>query len=135
MWVIFALAALIWSGNSDHTGRNQIKSVTSMEGQARYLLHLEHDIQNCWVVDVGSQAADVTVVVGMSLDRDGRVVGGSLRRLSATGGNENAANAAFEAARRAILRCQRGGYNLPIEKYEHWRDVEITFNPEKMRRR
>ena len=71
----------------------------------------------------------------MSLDRDGKVVGSSLRRLSASGGSENAANVAFEAARRAILRCQRGGYKLPIEKYDHWRDVEITFNPEKMRRR
>ncbi len=96
---------------------------------------LRISVQNCWVVDVGSQAADVTVVVGMSLDRDGKVVAGWLRRLSATGGSENAANAAFEAARRAVLRCQRGGYKLPIEKYEHWRDVEITFNPEKMRRR
>jgi hypothetical protein len=96
---------------------------------------LRISVQECWVVDVGSQAANVTVTVAMSLDRDGRVVGGSLRRLSATGGNENAANVAYEAARRAILRCQRGGYNLPIEKYDHWRDVEITFNPEKMRRR
>lgn len=96
---------------------------------------LRISVQECWVVDVGSQAANVTVIVGLSLDRGGKVVGGSLRRLSATGGDENAANAAFESARRAILRCQRGGYKLPIEKYDHWRDVEITFNPEKMRRR
>ncbi|UZD89664.1 energy transducer TonB [Cognatishimia activa] len=96
---------------------------------------LRISVQECWVVDVGSQAANVTVTVAMSLDREGKVVGGSLRRLSASGGDENAAIAAFESARRAILRCQRGGYNLPIEKYDHWRDVEITFNPEKMRRR
>lgn len=96
---------------------------------------LRISVQECWVVDVGSQAANVTVTVAMSLDRDGKVVGSSLRRLSASGGSENAANVAFEAARRAILRCQRGGYKLPIEKYDHWRDVEITFNPEKMRRR
>ena len=38
-----------------------------------------------------------------------------------------------QAARRAILRCQKGGYNLPVEKYEHWREIEMTFNPEKMR--
>lgn len=96
---------------------------------------LRISVQNCWVVDVGSQAANVTVTVAMSLDRDGKVVGGTLKRLSASGGDENAANVAFEAARRAILRCQRGGYKLPIEKYDHWKDVEITFNPEKMRRR
>lgn len=96
---------------------------------------LRISVQQCWNVDVGSQASNVIVTVGMSLDRDGKVVGGSLRQLSASGGDENAARAAFDAARRAILRCQKGGYKLPIEKYDHWRDVEMTFNPEKMRRR
>lgn len=96
---------------------------------------LRVSVQQCWNVDVGSQAANVVVVLGMSLDRDGRVVGGTLRLLSATGGDTRAQNAAFEAARRAVLRCQRGGFNLPIEKYDHWRDIEMTFNPEKMRRR
>ena len=96
---------------------------------------LRISVQDCWTVDVGSQAANVTVTVGMSLDRDGRVVGGSLQQIGASGGDENAARAAYEAARRAILRCQEGGYKLPIEKYDHWRNVEITFNPEKMRRR
>ncbi len=96
---------------------------------------LRVSVQDCWVVDVGSQSADVTVVVGLSLDRDGKVVNGSLRQLSATGGTDAAARAAFDAARRAILRCQKSGYNLPIEKYDHWRDIEMTFNPENMRRR
>lgn len=92
-------------------------------------------VQQCWVVDVGSQSADVTVTVGLSLDRDGKVVSGSLRMLNAQGGGDAAVRAAFDAARRAIYRCQKTGYKLPIEKYDHWRDVEITFNPEQMRRR
>ena len=96
---------------------------------------LRVSVQQCWNVDVGSQAANVVVTLGMSLDRDARVVGGSLRLLSAQGGDARAQNAAFEAARRAVLRCQRGGFDLPIEKYDHWRDIEMTFNPEKMRRR
>ncbi|MDC0738781.1 hypothetical protein N6L24_10855 [Cognatishimia sp. SS12] len=96
---------------------------------------LRISVQECWVVDVGSQAANVTVTIAMSLDRAGQVVSGSLRQIAAEGGDEAATRAAFDAARRAILRCQRGGYNLPIEKYDHWREVEMTFNPEKMRRR
>lgn len=43
------------------------------------------------------------------------------------------ATQAFEAARRAILRCGATGYDLPAEKYGQWRDIEMTFNPEKMR--
>ena len=41
----------------------------------------------------------------------------------------------IEAARRAILRCQSGGYQLPADKYEQWKDVVITFDPSGMRLR
>lgn len=93
---------------------------------------LRISVQNCWVVDVGSQAANVTVTVGMSMTRDGKV-DGAIELLGSEGGDERATKVAFEAARRAVLRCQKGGYKLPIEKYDHWREIEITFNPEKMR--
>ncbi len=92
-------------------------------------------VQTCWQVDVGSEAANITVVIGMSMDRDGKVVNGSLKLLSSEGGSGRAAEIAFQAARRAILRCQRGGYQLPVEKYDHWREIEMTFNPETMRTR
>ncbi len=91
-------------------------------------------VQECWVVDVGSRAADVTVVVGLSLDQSGKIQG-DVRLIDATGGDQGAVQTAFQAARRAVLRCQKNGYDLPIDKYDHWRDVEITFNPENMRRR
>ena len=51
--------------------------------------------------------------------------GGSALRLP----NEQA----YEAARRAILRCGAKGYDLPADKYAQWQDIEITFNPERMR--
>ncbi|NNK78019.1 MAG: energy transducer TonB, partial [Litoreibacter sp.] len=40
---------------------------------------------------------------------------------------------AYEAARRALIRCGARGYNLPVDKFAQWQDVEITFNPERMR--
>ena len=92
-------------------------------------------VQQCWNVDVGSEAANVTVVIGMSMGRDGKVIGGSLRLIDSDGGTGRAAETAFQAARRAVLRCQRDGYKLPIDKYEHWQEIEITFNPENMRTR
>ena len=90
-------------------------------------------VQKCWVVDIGSPAANVTVVLGMQMTPEGKVKPGSLRLVSSQGGADSAAKTAFQAARRAVLRCQKGGYNLPTEKYEHWREIEMTFNPEKMR--
>jgi len=92
-------------------------------------------VQNCWNVDVGSEAANVTIVIGVSMGRDGKVAGDSLQLLSSEGGSVGAVEIAFEAARRAILRCQRDGYELPAEKYDHWKEIEITFNPENMRTR
>ncbi|MGX9355293.1 cell envelope biogenesis protein TolA [Roseobacteraceae bacterium S113] len=89
-------------------------------------------VQECWVVDVGSQAADVIVTVAMDMNRDGTVAGG-VRLVSAEGGDGRAQDVAFQAARRAVLRCQKGGYALPEEKYEQWKQIEITFNPESMR--
>lgn len=89
-------------------------------------------VQKCWVVDVGSQAANVTVTVGFTLDRDGKVAS-PVQLLASENGRGLVVETAFRAARRAVLRCQRGGYKLPIEKYDHWREIEITFNPEKMR--
>lgn len=90
-------------------------------------------VSNCWVVDVGSQAANVVVTVAFSLDQDGKVIGGSLKMIRAEGGDDNAVSSAFGAARRAVLRCQNAGYDLPREKYAQWRDVELTFNPKDMR--
>jgi len=92
-------------------------------------------VQRCWVVDVGSEAASVTVVVGMSLNRDGTVADGSLRLLEGSGGSDSAVQTAFQVARRAILRCGASGFDLPVEKYDQWRNIEMTFNPEGMRLR
>ena len=86
-------------------------------------------IEKCWVVDVGSPAAGVTVVLGMQMTPNGKVKPGSLRLISSTGGTVAAAKIAFQAARRAILRCQKGGYNLPEEKFAYWKEFEMAFNP------
>ena len=40
---------------------------------------------------------------------------------------------AFEAGRRAIIRCTKGGYPLPPEKYGQWREIEVVFDPSQMR--
>lgn len=90
-------------------------------------------VQSCWVVDVGSEAANVTVVVGMSMSPEGRVVDGSLRMIEASGGSDTAIRTAFQSARRAVLRCQRDGYDLPAEKYAQWQEIEMVFNPSDMR--
>ncbi|MBQ2260741.1 MAG: energy transducer TonB [Loktanella sp.] len=90
-------------------------------------------VNSCWNVDPGSVAARVTVEVGFNLTREGRVEGEP--RLLSSSGDQSATSTAFEAARRAILRCQGSGYQLPADKYDQWREVVITFDPSGMRLR
>lgn len=89
-------------------------------------------VNSCWVVDPGAQSANVIVTVGFSLNQSGQVTG-DIRLVGSEGGDGSAQQNAFEKARRAILRCQGSGYNLPAEKYGQWQDVEITFDPTGMR--
>ncbi|MFB9150900.1 energy transducer TonB [Roseovarius ramblicola] len=91
-------------------------------------------VQQCWNVgSLSSDALATTVVVAVEMAETGRPDIASIRMLSHSGGTANAARQAFEAARRAIIRCGADGYDLPSEKYARWRDIEMTFNPEKMR--
>ncbi|WP_368186977.1 hypothetical protein [Aestuariibius sp. HNIBRBA575] len=90
--------------------------------------------QRCWAIDSGSPASQVVVVVGFSLDING-MVSGPMRLISSQGGDQSAVTTAFTRAKRAIISCQRDGYQLPPEKYEQWRDVEMIFNgPEAVQR-
>ncbi len=89
-------------------------------------------VRRCWNVGVTStEALGVVVTVGISMTRDGKPE--SLRLLGFSGGSEAAASIAYAAARRAILRCGIEGYDLPVDRYEQWRQIEITFYPERMR--
>lgn len=91
-------------------------------------------VSRCW--NVGSLSTDAlgtTVVVEVSMTRDGKPVNSSIRMASSSGGSDAAARQAFEAARRAIIRCGARGFELPVEKYGQWQEIEMTFNPERMR--
>lgn len=91
-------------------------------------------VQQCWNVgSLSTEALGTTVVVAVSMFEDGRPDGGTIRMLDFSGGSSGAADQAFAAARRAIIRCGASGFDLPVEKYGQWRDIEMTFNPENMR--
>ena len=91
-------------------------------------------VSDCWNTgSLSSEALRTTVVVAVSMARDGKPDTGSIRMLSFEGGNSAAAERAYAAARRAIIRCGASGYQLPSEKYAQWQSIEMTFNPEKMR--
>lgn len=91
-------------------------------------------VSSCWNVgSLSSEALQTTVVVSVSMNRDGTPVVPSITMEASSGGSATAARQAFEAARRAIIRCGSKGYDLPETKYGQWQNIEMTFNPERMR--
>jgi hypothetical protein len=63
----------------------------------------------------------------VTLSRDQKPSGFEL--LSFSGGSEAAAKLAFTAARSAVTRAAVEGFDLPPEKYDDWKDLELTFDP------
>ena len=91
-------------------------------------------VQQCWNTGaLSSEALRVTVTIHVPMNADGTPESDRIRMLSHEGGSEAAAQQAYEAARRAVLRCGARGFDLPAERYDLWREVEMVFNPENMR--
>nr|WP_303626461.1 energy transducer TonB [Roseovarius sp. M141] len=91
-------------------------------------------VQNCWNVgSLSSDALATTVTVAFEMTEDAKPIDSTIRMIESTGGTSGAAKQAYEAARRAIIRCGARGFALPVEKYASWRNVELVFNPENMR--
>ncbi|MFN6978941.1 MAG: cell envelope biogenesis protein TolA, partial [Gemmobacter sp.] len=90
-------------------------------------------ISQCW--SVGSASTDtlrsvILVAITMKPDGDAEAV----RLIRADAPTEAAGRTAFDIARRTILRCARKA-NLPPEKYETWREIEMEFDYNGMRLR
>jgi hypothetical protein len=86
-------------------------------------------IQKCWNVGaLSSEAMRMTVSVSVAMGRDGRPDVASIQMVDFSGGSEAAAQQAYEAARRAIVRCGNDGFQLPAEKYEEWKDLRLNFD-------
>lgn len=99
-------------------GTNAAMTMTELDA-------LRAQIQRCWNPPVGAQGAeDLIVTVQMQLNQNGTVAG-SPEVINS--GSNPFFQAAADSARRAVLRCQP--YNLPLEKYDTWREVRVTFDP------
>ncbi len=91
-------------------------------------------VEACWNVGTLSTAAmNTRVTIYVAMTEDGRPVTESIRMTKWEGDSEAAAKQAFEAGRRAILRCAKDGYPLPRDKYGQWREIMMNFDPTGMR--
>ncbi len=90
-------------------------------------------IEQCWTVPAGARdAAELIIRIRIQLNRDGSLArspevldGHKVRRR---GGFQRAA---AESALRAVNTCQPLR-NLPVAKYDQWRDITLSFDPREM---
>lgn len=122
-YLAFALSCPASAGESSKPG-------LTMSEQAA----LTFQIARCWNLGaLSNKAMETRLVVAFDLDPSGRPRHDTIRLQSHDAPSEEVAGQAFRGARRAIIRCGADGYDLPDEKYDHWRRIEIVFSPDDMR--
>ena len=90
--------------------------------------NLHRAIEQKWSIGtLSTAAAQVVVKVSVTLGQDQKPV--AITLLSFTGGTDADARQAFEAVKRTIYRAAAAGFNLPPDKYDDWKDLEMTFDP------
>lgn len=91
-------------------------------------------IGQCWSTGTLSTAAEgVALTLRVEMNQDGTPIKDSITMTNFSGGDEAAANQAFEAARRAVMRGVKGcggkpGYQLDPEKYGQWNVMNLNFD-------
>ena len=93
---------------------------------------VKQQIKRCWNLPAGAKDAHTMVIsIRVAMSPDGLVQ--QVRMLdSARMNSDPFFRTMAESARRATLdrRCQP--FRLPLEKYEHWKTMKLTFDPGKM---
>ena len=75
---------------------------------------------------MSTEATRVTVTMRVQVSQDQKVL--SVEMVEFTGGTAEAAQQAFEAARRAVIRGASKGLGLPPDKYDTWKSMLFTFD-------
>lgn len=105
------------------------------QGEAMSLSEIDAfrvQMQKCWSVPAGAANADnLSVRIRVGLTRNGAIAFGPYV-LDKSRISDPYFRAAAESVLRAIRRCQP--FQMPAEKYNRWRELELNFDPKQMLR-
>lgn len=82
-------------------------------------------VAQCYLPPEGTY--NIGITVRFELDRDGRIVDNLVEIVGPTSDTDEQMRNLYEAARAAIVRCGRRGFDLPASKYVYWQDIQMTF--------
>ncbi len=94
---------------------------------------IRSQIAKCWNVPAGAKdAQELVVVLDIELERDGSVLKVELANESkARYSRDSFFRAAADSAIRAVRQCSPLK-DLPVDKYQTWRSLELGFDPKEM---
>lgn len=120
------------------TSDDKSKSISKQYNPSLPLSMSEQDairsqIAKCWNVPAGAKDAhELIVVLKIQLERDGALIKVELANESkARYSRDNFFRAAADSAMRAVRQCSPL-QNLPPDKFDTWREMELTFDPKEM---
>lgn len=89
--------------------------------------NLRRVIEPFWNIgSLSTDAARVIVTMRIQVTQDQKIK--SVEMVDFTGGTAEAAQLAFEAAKRAVIRGASKGLGLPPDKYDTWKSMLFTFD-------
>jgi hypothetical protein len=92
-------------------------------------------VASCWNIDPSSGGARVQTSVLFKLNKNGDL-DGDVELIATSGGDEKAEAEAMTSIERALRRCAPYAPKyLPIEKFDEWSVIEMTFDPSGIRMR
>lgn len=111
-------------------------TATSARGMAASTPSLDPDtvagirgtLRQCWNVGgLSEEAKRIVVTLKVRFEPDGRLVASAIEPAGISPGSDKARRAAYDAARRAVILCS-DKLELPADRYEAWKEMEITFD-------
>ncbi|MDP6603421.1 MAG: cell envelope integrity protein TolA [Rhodospirillales bacterium] len=93
---------------------------------------VRRQIAECWNLPAGAKdAEDLVIEIALSMNPDGTVRDARIRDQGRIN-RDPFFRAAAESAYRAVLNPKCSPLKLPLDKYEHWKSMVLTFNPREM---
>jgi outer membrane biosynthesis protein TonB len=119
---------------ADLVGQPKLAEFDSLTGSDERLAAdlvdaLRHRIESCWTLPAGARdAQDLQIRLQFALNPDGTL---SDYPVVMNASAHPAFDAAARSAQSAIKTCEPYNF-LPVEKYDLWRDIILTFDPSRI---
>lgn len=92
-----------------------------------YITALKYRMRGCWNIDAGiKDIHTIQVVINTTFLPDGSIQSAEIEDNFKMTTDGNFA-AVAQSAKRALFTC--APYNLPIDKYDEWKNIRFTFSP------